>query len=193
MGSSPDPDGDVLSLLDALLRRQTDGRGVQACDWDDRVQDAWLALFVEHPDWNPADPRCRAWMRIVARNKAVDVVRRLQRHPDLPLDGQAFASPWVEASDGPGDREAGPGSSQAALFARTREALKGLGDETRLILVEHAQEGRGYAEIGEAIGLTAEQVRSRYNWALHWVRQRLAGALAHTCKRWGGDGSQCQS
>ena len=185
MGTGPDPDGEVLSLLDALLRRSTVMRGVQTCDCDDCVQDAWLALFAEHPDWNPADPRCQAWLRIVARNKAVDVVRRLQRHPDEPLDGQAFVSHWAESSDDPGDREAGSGSPRAALVARIREVLNGLSDDTRLILVQHAQAGRGYAEIGMELGLTAEQIRSRYNWARHWVWERFADTLAHACN-WGG-------
>jgi RNA polymerase sigma factor (sigma-70 family) len=185
-----------LSLLDALLKRSAAWRGVQTCDRDDCVQDAWLALFAEHPDWNPADPRCRAWLRSVVRNKAVDVVRRLQRHPDEPLDEQAFVSHWAESSDDPGDREAGSGSVRAALVARIREVLSGLGDETRLILVQHAQAGRDYAEIGKELGLTTQQVRSRYNWARHWVQERVAGAVAHACNLGGGgngEGSQGRS
>ncbi|MGC8638282.1 MAG: sigma-70 family RNA polymerase sigma factor [Isosphaeraceae bacterium] len=181
MGTGPDPDGDVLSLLDALLKRSAAWRGVQTCDRDDCVQDAWLALFVEHPDWCLADPRCRAWLRSVVRNKAVDVVRRLQRHPDEPLDEQAFVSHWAESSDDPGDRETCPGSSRAELIATIVEVLNGLRDETRLILVQRGQEGRAYAEIGKELGLTTQQVRSRYNWVRHWVQERVAGAVTHAC------------
>ncbi len=72
-----DRHGDRVALPDARLKRLAARRGVCAWDWEDCVQEAWLALLLEHPDWTLDEPRSWAFLRCVAHNKAVDVRRGL--------------------------------------------------------------------------------------------------------------------
>src|SRR5262245_45595493 len=70
-------------------------------DRDDCIQEVWKEVVVKLGDFrhDPRRGRLRTWLLILARNKAVDVVRRRVRHPATPLDDEAEAALPDRASD----------------------------------------------------------------------------------------------
>ena len=101
MGTHVVPDINRLVFCDARFRRLPGRCGVGDWDWEDCVQEAYLALLVGHPDWTVDEPRAWAWLRRVARNKAVDIRRGLQRHPHRSLDERTFNPRGVRGPDLP--------------------------------------------------------------------------------------------
>ena len=157
---------------DALLRQHADlvyrvalrVTGT-ADDAADAAQDALVKVWKGIADV-PAD-RHRAWCARVARNAALDLLRRRRVRPAAgraePVAEPACAAPLpdhrAEADD---------------LRAELARAVDGLGEPFRSILVLREVEGLSYAEIGDALDLPLTTVKVY----LHRARRRARAALA---------------
>lgn len=104
-------------------------------DADDAWSDTFLAAMRAYPDLRP-DSNVRAWLLTIARNKAVDHIRRRNRAP-LPVDELEDAA----SSDGipePADED-------------LRVALASLTPRQRDAVVYHHIGGLPYADVGALI------------------------------------------
>ena len=136
----------------------------QADDAADAAQDALVKLW-RHGAGVPAE-RQRAWAARVARNAALDLVRRRAVRPapspsDVPLD------PACPAALPDADAEAGD------LRAGLDGALDAIGEPFRSLVVLRDVEGLAYTEIADALGLPLTTVKVY----LHRARTRLRAAL----------------
>jgi RNA polymerase sigma-70 factor (ECF subfamily) len=146
------------------VRQMTRACGVARDSVADVEQEVWLA-FTEHLSHGsrtnePAE--LAAWLSNVARNKAVDAIRRAAAHRAENLDTvKAAGQELVDPRPGPAlqleRREA-----REALQAALEEVRRQPDGETNVRIIEwRVLDGRSAAEVGRTLGLSPKAVRLR--------------------------------
>jgi RNA polymerase sigma-70 factor (ECF subfamily) len=138
----------LFSYVRALLRDRAAA--------EDVVQDAFLRLLVA--DVHRPILSVQAYLYTIARNLALDALRRRSRHSEP----QAHPESQVSTPDGD------PRARQAV------EALEQLPEEQRETVVLKIFSGLTFAQIGEVLSVPAGTAASRYRYAL----ERLADLLS---------------
>lgn len=116
------------------------------------TQDVFVKAWQGLPGWRP-EARFSTWLLQIARNAALDQLRRRQRVQFAPLEeGMDIA----DAKPGPEARYAS--RQQQAQLER---ALQRIAPEQREILLLREIEGLGYAELANVLGVAEGTVKSR--------------------------------
>ena len=157
------PDALVRQYADFAYRVALSVTGGEA-DAADATQEALVSIWRHGADV-PAE-RMRAWVARVARNAALDLIRRRSVRPQ-PLAGEALPDPACPAP-GP-DLLSEAGDVRRELSA----ALERLGEPFRSLVVLRDVEGLTYDEIAETLSLPLTTVKVY----LHRGRARLRAAL----------------
>jgi len=156
----------IYRFLLRLTRSQEDAREL--------AQETFLNAYQALPRWR-ADARLSTWLFRIARNQALDRLRRARHVAFVPLDE-------VLTEQLPADAP----TPEAALQARQRvaaleAALAQLPVEHREILLLREVEGLAYDELAATLQLAAGTVKSRLARArealLHGYRQANGGTL----------------
>jgi RNA polymerase sigma factor (sigma-70 family) len=132
-----------------------------------RAEDAVQTVFLRALEAIRADRRelhLRAWLHRIARNTAIDALRRVDSH-------------WEELDDTIDGVE--PAHAAAERRARFRSVVAGVGalpERQRRALVLRELEGRSYEEIAATLGVSGAGVRQLLNRARNAMRVG-AGAL----------------
>ena len=135
-------------------------------DREDCLQDVWGELISHLADRRHDSRRGRlsTWLMTVARNKAVDTIRR-QRYCARPLED---ATMIVDPSSDPPTAYA-----LASTEAQMRSVLTELSAQVPAlnfqVFYQRTVEGRSGAEVADALGLKPNQVRFR----LHRTRRKF--------------------
>lgn len=126
----------------------------------DLTQETLLRAFRKAGDFEGRGS-VRGWLARMAVNLARDHLRKRRRRLRL-----------LEEHGGPEDHH----PSKDPLFEeRVREAVDGLSDGQRLVVVMHDLEGYTHEEIGEALGIAPGSSRARLSRAREELRTVLAG------------------
>ena len=129
---------------------------------DDVQQDVWLTVYRRIAELeNPAG--FRTWLYRVTRHRAIDVLRREERRPDVLTDEPGDLDRWPAASDEPGGFDEG---TLEPLLARLSKAH-------REVLVLRFWEGLSYGETALIVGCSVGTIRSRLYHAKAQVRDML--------------------
>jgi RNA polymerase sigma-70 factor (ECF subfamily) len=139
----------------AFLRRFS----LSEADREDCLQDVWSKVLTRLTEV-PLDPRrapLSPWLITVARNLAIDALRRRRR-----LGAGLYIDAFAVVDAGPGPEAA---CDRLALQARVRDVVTELSVRAPAVsfqvLYLHAIDGRTNVEVAETLGLTPEQVRFR--------------------------------
>jgi RNA polymerase sigma-70 factor, ECF subfamily len=142
------------AVYGAALRVVGDGTSAQ-----DVVQDVFVELWSHPGRYDPAAGSLRTYLIVLARHRAVDLVRselrriaRQERHHRL-TPGQA--------PEAPGDRVLA-----AAMAAAIRDAVRTLPDGQRRVVELAYFEGLTYREVALAAGIPEGTAKSRLRLAL---------------------------
>ena len=116
------------------------------------------------------DPRkVGAWLLRVARNRCIDVIRaRSTRDSKAVEDGRERLEEVIDDRAGPEQR-----ARASQLRDRIRDALDGLTEPSRSVVILREIQGLTYEEIGSALEMPLSSVRV----TLHRARIRLRDAL----------------
>jgi RNA polymerase sigma-70 factor, ECF subfamily len=133
-------------------------------DAEDAVQETFVKL-ARHAEGFRGDARLSTWLYRVARNVCLDRVRHDARRPSTPIDD--FAAAGIE----PRQEDGIDGRVDAMVV---RDALAGLDERSRQLLLLVAVDGLTYAEAAEVADLPVGTVKSRVSRA----RVRLGQLLA---------------
>jgi RNA polymerase sigma-70 factor, ECF subfamily len=119
----------------------------------DRAEDALHNLFVKLAAARPDIRETSVYLFRAARNEGL---RAAGRRPERPLADLEV----VEGGAGPAD---------AAALA---DALDGLPEEQRDVVLLHALNGLTFREIGETLDIPADTAASRYRYGIEKLRER---------------------
>lgn len=136
-------------------------------DSEDAAQEAFL-VALERLEECRAPERFAGWLMTIVRNRARNLVRRevLRETDQVPLSAStAMPAP---------DKVAEAGDLQDALA----EALSGLTEVQRQVVLLHDLEGWKHREIASRIGLPSGTVRSHLHFARKALREALEGREA---------------
>ena len=139
-------------------------------DCEELYQDA-LGKVLAHLDQLKDPAKFRAWAKVIARNTAIDFLRRQGR----------FAGKETHDEEAIGNvADTNPDAQPVELTERSEVArqlntlLHELPDDQRVILVMQASEQVTYREIAEQMGLNENTVRSKALYAKRKLRTRIA-------------------
>ncbi len=163
-----DPPGPLVDAWDGFYRLYTPRiwafltrSGLQAADREDCLQDVWKEVVarLDHLPYEPKGGRLSSWLMTVARNRAVNSIRR-GRHVWVGLDEAKVPAP---------DRGPDPAAEieRRADRARVRSVLVQLSERVSelsyRVLYQRGIEGRSCTEVADALRLTHDQVRFRFH------------------------------
>jgi RNA polymerase sigma-70 factor (ECF subfamily) len=154
------------------------------------VQETFLALWNRAELFNPAAGSLGAWLHTIARNRTVDRLRAQGRRPNLvPLSvtagederDQATLDRMVRDGSVVGGAGIGPGPEGAfervELRTTLAEALSGMPEPERVVILLAYQEELSQSEIAERLGWPLGTVKTRTRRALAQLREVLVGQL----------------
>jgi RNA polymerase sigma-70 factor, ECF subfamily len=160
------------------------------------VQETFLALWNRAETYDPSAGSLAAWLHTIARNRTVDRLRAAGRRPNLvPLSAAAADDEQdsaaldrvVAAGRVLGGSTPGPTPEHEAEWASVRrviqEALEGMADHERTVIVLAYNEELSQSEIAERLGWPLGTVKTRTRRALLRLRQVLAVELGELTDR----------
>lgn len=136
---------------------------------EDAVQDAFLAVWRHAPTFLPERGRASTWLLTLVHRRAVDVVRREQRHRVEPLP------------DDPGTANVASAEDSAWLRLereRVQAALARLSDQQREVLELAYYGGFTQAQLAERLGRPLGTIKSQMFAGLSRLRETLQAANA---------------
>lgn len=150
------------------LCRRIAGSGAAA---DDACQEAFVSVWRSSGRYDHRLGGVRSWILSIARNRAIDLLRRSRRHDDRQVhdDGLAERMPAHESTDG---EALGRIEADAA-----GEALRCLPDEQRTVIELSFYSGFSHTEIADRIGIPLGTVKGRMRLALERLQGELAEAV----------------
>ncbi|MEV4352334.1 sigma-70 family RNA polymerase sigma factor [Actinoplanes sp. NPDC049596] len=131
---------------------------------EDLLQETMIRVW-RHLDDLPAEPgHARRWLFIVARNVAIDAVRRRRVRPaGVELVDVFPAAPADDITD------------TVVAMESLRSAIRSLSTMHQRILAELYFEGRSTRETAQRLGVPVGTVKSRAFYALQSLRRSMAG------------------
>lgn len=133
-----------------------------ASEADDIVQEVFVRVYRNIRSFRPGGARFSTWIFQIARNAAIDHLRKRARRREEPLDDLTRAAPAshaVEANE---------------IGARIAAAVAELPEDqcTAFVLAEY--HGMSYAEIADIMKCSAKSVESRLYRAKQFLKEKLA-------------------
>ena len=157
------------------------------------VQETFLAVWNRAELFDPGTGSLAAWLHTIARNRTVDRLRALGRRPRLVSvsalrsedEPESMALDRIVAQGGNGGvvggsvAAAGPDAALASaeLRASLREALDGMPEEERTVILLAYRLDLTQSEIADRLGWPLGTVKTRTRRALGRLRETLAIAL----------------
>ncbi len=121
---------------------------------EDAVQETFVQIWTRPQAYDPERGEVASWIRIIARSRALDRLRR--QRPTVPLAGEvALPSPRIDE----------------ALFMR--QALAGLTPDQRQVIELSYYQGMTQAEIARRLAVPLGTVKGRVRAGLIRLRERL--------------------
>lgn len=142
----------------------------------DLAQEVFLRVFRARERYNP-QAKFSTWLYTIANNVALNAKRDHSRRKEVQVEGYSSGEHAVMpmerlavASSGAMPTRRMEKSEQAEIV---KQAIDSLNERQRMAILLSKFEGMGYAEIAEAMGLTAQAVKS----LLSRARVNLKAAL----------------
>jgi RNA polymerase sigma-70 factor (ECF subfamily) len=146
---------------------------------EDAFQTTFLQVHLKCDQFEPGR-KVRPWLYTIATNQAIDAQRRNRRHRMVSLDRRAGSDGRSEEDAGPlmnllNSEEAGPmdrfQSAEEAHYVR--EAVDGLPESLRRVVVLVYYQGLKYREAAEALSVPVGTVKSRLHAAIQKLNEIL--------------------
>jgi RNA polymerase sigma factor (sigma-70 family) len=158
-------------------------RRLSTADREDCVQEVMMEIVRKFgaPRPGPIPGELPAWIRAVSRNKAVDIVRRRYRRPEVGFD-DGSGEKILDNEPADGEVQLGRGEYVSLVW----EALVSLDQKvpvtSYLVFYLRTIEGWSITEVAELFQISPEQARAR----CHRVRKKFSSILKTKEKKRGG-------
>jgi RNA polymerase sigma-70 factor (ECF subfamily) len=137
---------------------------------DELAAEVFAVAFAKRGRYDPAFDDARPWLFGIATRLAQRHWRREER------ELRAYARSGVDPAAPSHDERAAARADSASAGPALAAALASLSRDERDVLLLHAWEELGHAEIAAALAISPGTVKSRLHRARHRVRQSLAEA-----------------
>jgi RNA polymerase sigma-70 factor, ECF subfamily len=136
-----------------------------ASEADDVALEVFVRVYQNIRKFRPGAARFSTWLFQIARNAAIDHLRKRARRQEQPLDSIAPAAPAsreVEANE---------------IGERIAAAVAELPEDQRTAFVLAEYHGKSYAEIAEIMSCSEKSAESRLYRAKQFLRKQLEDLL----------------
>ncbi|MEM8792381.1 MAG: sigma-70 family RNA polymerase sigma factor [Pseudomonadota bacterium] len=136
---------------------------------EEAAQEVFVTIWRRAETFNPERAGAATWLYTIARNKRIDMVRRIRR-PEPEAEDLPFAPGNVESAEvtlAGVDRD-----------ARIREAIMALPDDQRLVIRLAFFAGMSHAEIAQRLEAPLGTVKSRLRLSFAKLRDELGSDFA---------------
>ncbi len=143
------------------------------------AEDVAVDVFVRayrnmlKPSFQPADGQFSTWLFQIARNAAMDELRRRKRNPIQILDRDVLLQS-EEKSEPRTSRTACDECFATEIGQQIAAAVARLPEDQRTVIILSEYEGLSNREIAEVMGCSEKSVEARLYRARRWLRKRLA-------------------
>lgn len=137
---------------------------------EDVTQDALVEAWRKAASFDPAKGSAKAWVLTLAHRRAVDRVRREQRHRDQ-MEAEAAEAPTATATEPQNDVI--EDDFRAWQSARVAAAMDTLSAKQREALVLAYYKGHTHTEVSEALGVPLGTAKTRIRDALATMRRAV--------------------
>ena len=175
-------DSDTLSLVwdqfyahcFTIINECPSVRRLSVVDREDCIQEVMVELVRKFRERQPdsTQDKLTSWIRTISRNKAVDIVRRRYRRPEVSFDDGSGEDVSDRDSSG-----ISPEQQRGEHVSLVWESLLSLDHKvpvtSYLIFYLHTMEGWKIPEIAELFQISADQVRARS----HRVKKKFGSIL----------------
>jgi RNA polymerase sigma-70 factor (ECF subfamily) len=138
-----------------------------APDAEDALQEAFIRLWTKAHRYDPAQGRGKSWVVSVARNLALDILRRNDQRcetcPDISLEDLVSDAPSAECR-----------MAQREDRDRLAMCLDLLGKNRAEVIRLAFLEGLSYDQISQAIGAPRNTIKTWVRRSLHSLRECMA-------------------
>ncbi len=141
-------------------------------DADDVVMESYVRAWKAIPRFRQGSS-LKTWLYRIARNCAIDHIRKRQRRGEIPLLSEKDDDQRIRDVPDTAQRTAGELVEKKEVATIVREAVAQLGDEHRIALQLRFGNGLSYAEIAAATGVSIGTVMSRLFNGKRKLRKRL--------------------
>ncbi|MBB6145484.1 RNA polymerase sigma-70 factor (ECF subfamily) [Silvibacterium bohemicum] len=132
---------------------------------EETAQDVFLELHAKLGELEE-DQHVLHWLRRVAVHRAIDLLRRRKRRPEVQMD-------WSELPEIP-DRQPAPVDDDPPLSAQLQQLIGSLPAVPRSVLILRYQEDMSPDEIGSALNMPVATVKSHLQRSLRLLREKAA-------------------
>jgi RNA polymerase sigma-70 factor (ECF subfamily) len=170
----------MVALYAPLVLRWCRGWGLRDDDAADVFQEVFQSVAAHLSTFRRtrAGDTFRGWLRTIARNKANDLFRRLEREP-LGIGGSDARERLSQVPQAlPPEEEPGADEAEGELLHRALEMIRGdFEPRTWAAFWQTAVEGRAAADVAADLGMSAGAVRVAKSRVLHRLRADLGDLL----------------
>lgn len=172
----------LVALAKAEIAALAYRYGLDAMACDDLAQETFLRVYRARATYKP-EGRFRAWLLRIAANLVISAARARKRSRTVPLEALRPAPGDPEAARG--EVHADPRAEPPAARIEREElervveaAVRELPETQRAAIILNRFHEQSYEEVGAALGLTVEAVKSLLFRARQNLKERLAGYVA---------------
>lgn len=133
------------------------------------AQDVMVTIWRKAASFDPAKASAATWIFTIARNRRIDVIRRMRRPQPDPEDPSLSPPPQLDAA---------AEISVAERNARVRRALSSLTEDQRAVVHLAFFAGLSHGEISERVGTPLGTVKSRLRLAFGRLRSELGAQFS---------------
>jgi RNA polymerase sigma factor (sigma-70 family) len=158
-----------------VIRRRATAFHFDAEEGEDLAQEVWAEVITHLPefDWH-GNPCClRAWFDKVVRTRALNLIRRRRRQPNVSLNQAPAHTQLADRNPGPADHSEAQ-SEREHVHVLLEELQKRVSPLNYRLLHMRWLEDRNVPEVASALNLTAKQVVYRQRRMFQKLRAALA-------------------
>lgn len=147
-----------------------------ATEAQDVAQDVFVRAYrsLSKTTFRPTNGQWSTWLFQIARNAAIDVLRRKQRRPTESLDAMIVAPPSASG----GERTAVDDIVARETGKQVAAAIARLPEDQRTAIILSEYEGLPDARIAVVMNCSRKSVEARLYRARRFLRRKLAHCLA---------------